>query len=477
MPTNEIDRISMPSREVFFDEYVFSHRPVVITDLFDGQEIASITTMKDATLAWGAAQIAVQEEYSRAEGKAQPPQAGFMSLREYVDFTRANPSSRLCCTEYDTPARILASFRLPAAALGPPQPDEQEVFGLPKKYGDFDLATNTFVANPGNVAHLHFDGDQREVLLHQVYGRKRVILFPPSAAIHLRTLDGPATRPSLAGLYLEDMSLEQKLVEVERANGYHTVLEPGETIYIPMLMWHHLEYLDDAMSCSIRFGRTRIGRFLSLDHFHRDPYIQNVATSLAGPEDAVDGFDTALDEIKDAYQRPTSDVTQKVREIRTLFRALCAQRCPDASSELLCPPEREEEQIARIVNSNDLKGGLKYTDPALIARSRPVGPIGARRPRHHRRRLRAARLLEGRRGVRHLQPCRQDGPRCADEGGGRAAHLLPPDSRSGMVTADQRNTTTVHELAVQLVSYGESNSVESFTTRRAVPGCAGPRVR
>lgn len=377
MPPNDIPRISMPIPADFFAEYVFKRRPVVITDLFEGQEVSTIATLDDATRALGDVKLVVQEEYTSAEGTTSSEPAA-MTLQEYVDLTRANPSTRLCCTEYDTPARVLASFRLPAACTVTGADEEDEILGLPKKYGDFDLASALFIANEGNVGHLHFDGDQREVLLHQVYGRKRVILFPPASAVHLRTLDGPYTRPSLSGLYLEDMTLEEKLSHVERAGGCHTVLVPGETIYIPMLMWHHLEYIDDAMSFNVRFGRTRYGRFLSLDNFHRDPYIQNVASKLVGPEEVLRMFGPLVEEVAAAYTKPAADVREKVRDMRALFRRLCAEVSPEADPEELCPPEREEEQVTRIVEGNDMKGGLKYADPELMAATRPVGPITAR---------------------------------------------------------------------------------------------------
>ncbi|MDX6607853.1 MAG: hypothetical protein QOD14_2393 [Solirubrobacterales bacterium] len=376
MAIREIPRTAMPSHAEFLERYTYRREPVVLTDLFEGQEISQITTVEDVVRVWGDVKLVVREEYTSAEGKSAAPEPTVMSLREYVEFSRSNPSTRLCCTEYDTPARVLASFELPDICRVTHQGDE--ILGLPKKYGDYDLVTAIFLANAGNVGHLHFDGDQRDVLLHQVYGRKRVVLFPPAAAKHLRTLDGPYSRPSLAGLYLEDMSVEEKLDWVERAGGYHTVLEPGETVYIPMLMWHHLEYLDDAMSFNYRFGRTRYGRFLSVDNFHRDPYIQNVAAKMVGPEDVLRTFEPVVDEIAAAYVQPATDVRNKVRDMRALFRRLCADISPEADPEGLCPTEREEEQVTRIAEGNDMKGGLKYEDPALIARTRPTGQIDPR---------------------------------------------------------------------------------------------------
>jgi uncharacterized protein (DUF1330 family) len=384
MPLREIPRISMPAIEDFLRDYVFKRRPVVITDLFATQEIAGIATVEGALQAWGGMPIQLQEEYTSAEGKDQPDQPVVMEFAEYVELIRTDPSSRLCCTEYETPARILATFRLPEVctamktASSGAGSDADEIFGLPKKYGDFDLTTNTFIGNVGNVAHLHFDGDQRQVLLHEVYGRKRVVLFDPPSALHLRTLDGPYSRPSLAGLYLEAMETDEKLEQIARADGFHTILDPGETIYIPMLAWHHVEYLDDAMSVNLRFGRTSFGRFLSLDNFHRDPFIQNVASKMVGPADALRSFAPLMEQVKATYRRPARDITERIRLMRALFRDLCAQVAPEAVPNELCPPEREEEQVERIVMSNDLRGGLKYADPDTIARTRPVGPVSDR---------------------------------------------------------------------------------------------------
>jgi hypothetical protein len=378
MPPNDIARISMPSVEDFFRDHVFARAPVVVTDLFDGQEVTDIRTVDHAVDAWGAVPLQLQEEYASAAGRSSPTQPAVLSLREYLDLTRSDPGTTLCCTEYETPARVLAAFRLPDVCLAAQGADADEVFGLPKKYGDFDLVTNTFLANAGNVAHLHFDGDQREVLLHQVYGRKRVLLFPPAAARHLRTLDGPFARPSLAGVYPERLDLDEQLALVERAGGWHTILEPGETLYIPRLLWHHLEYLDDAMSFNLRFGRSRIGRFLSLDHFHRDPFIQNAAATMGGPPGQLAAFEPVVDEIKEEYVRPAPDVRDKVRRVRSLFRDICGRLCPDAATDELCPPEREEEQITRIVEGRDMAGGLKYAHPSVIARTRPTGPITPR---------------------------------------------------------------------------------------------------
>ena len=70
MPPKEIARVSMPSRDDFFQEYVFKRQPVVITNLFGGQEISNINTIEDAARAWGTMVIHLQDEYTSGEGTA-----------------------------------------------------------------------------------------------------------------------------------------------------------------------------------------------------------------------------------------------------------------------------------------------------------------------------------------------------------------------------------------------------------------------
>ena len=68
MATREIPRIAMPPQTDFLAEYAYRREPVVITDLFEGQEISEITTVEGAVRAWGDVNLLVQEEYTSAEG-------------------------------------------------------------------------------------------------------------------------------------------------------------------------------------------------------------------------------------------------------------------------------------------------------------------------------------------------------------------------------------------------------------------------
>jgi len=364
MPAKPIGRISMPDDETFFREYVFKRKPVIITNLFDGEEIRQIRLLEDARKAFGSVKLRIQAEYT--SGHSQADQT--MTFNEYWDFVQTHTSTNLLCTEYEVPARVLNLFRLPTVCSAR-DVGEEEIFSLPRKYGDHDLFGNLFVANKGNRTHLHWDGDHREVFLYQVFGRKQVILFQPESSIHLRPLDH---RIPYSGISLECMSEEQKLEFVDMADGYYATIYPTETIYMPMLIWHYLEYTDHAMSFNIRFGRNKYERFLCVDNFHRDCYIQNFASKLADKTVSEHQYKEAIASVIDKYLEPATNLAEKVKDMRRFFKELCAEMCPAARLEEYCPPEREQGELEKIVK--DIGQTMRYADPKKVAQTRPVGP-------------------------------------------------------------------------------------------------------
>ena len=109
---------------------------------------------------------------------------------------------------------------------------------------------------------MHHDGDIASVLHYQVAGRKRHMLAHPREALKLNPLDTQCT------VLIENFTEQEKLDFARYINAHDTVLEPGEAIFMPAQFWHHVEYIDDAVSFNFRWGRNRYTKFIH-ENLHR----------------------------------------------------------------------------------------------------------------------------------------------------------------------------------------------------------------
>ncbi len=55
---------------------------------------------------------------------------------------------------------------------------------------------------------------------------------------------------------IENFSESEKRNFIEYADGYDLILNPGEALLVPMMMWHYVEYIGISMSINFRFGRS-----------------------------------------------------------------------------------------------------------------------------------------------------------------------------------------------------------------------------
>jgi lysine-specific demethylase 8 len=293
-------------REALWHEHLLPQVPVVLTDIGDAAPARAIDTLERARAAIGDLMLSVRPEYTRsmlrriAEGPgADGAQA--MTLAGYFDHVAATPDTTSMCIEQTAPAALCSLLEVPALCT------------LRDGSADTALKSNMFVGNAGNHASLHFDGDCRHVMLYQLFGKKRVIMLPVAS--------WPALRPlvNFATLALWLAAPEDKSRIVEALGGWQTIIEPGETIVMPALVYHYVDYLDHGMSINFRFGRHDAHRFVS-EQVHVDAWVQSLASAtLAGDRDA------ALERLIAFAQRPARTPWRKYLEMHALSRELCEQ--------------------------------------------------------------------------------------------------------------------------------------------------------
>jgi hypothetical protein len=109
----------------------------------------------------------------------------------------------------------------------------------------------SFFGTKNSAARMHFDIDYSNVFLSHFLGRKKVLLFDRSQSFNLYQI--PFSTHSLVDFSrLDDADYVAQFPNLEQLEGYETILEPGETIYMPSGYWHYITYVDSSFSVALR---------------------------------------------------------------------------------------------------------------------------------------------------------------------------------------------------------------------------------
>ena len=130
----------------------------------------------------------------------------------------------------------------------------QQDFRCPRGFFDpkkFRVGANIYFGPKGTVTPLHFDSCN--ILLGQVYGRKRVKLIPP--------FDMGNVYPERYCFTAVDMDRVnwKKFPLMRRATVLEEVIEKGEFLFIPMGWYHWVKSLDISISLSLIHFRAKGG--------------------------------------------------------------------------------------------------------------------------------------------------------------------------------------------------------------------------
>ena len=308
-----IERVARPSR-ADLEHFINEQKPVIFTGLLRGQSIQEIVSPEDAVEHLGWLRLRIRPEYlwniyeeTRAGADAGKKE---MTLAEFMEFKRCHPDNMLLCIEEPTPDALLS-----LSEIG----DYVEI-----NAADGDrLVSRFFVGNAGNKSNLHFDRDYHAILLHQVFGRKRVILTSPRESQKLRPVK------SYSEYLLHNFSPADREAFVLYVNAYDAVLRPGETLLIPTAFWHHVEYVEDSMSINFKLKRNRYIRLLGSGLFHSNYVVQGLVTKFLRGEEVEARYPGVFDRILAAYIDGALDPYAKFEALDGLFRSLYATVCAD----------------------------------------------------------------------------------------------------------------------------------------------------
>ncbi len=251
--------------ESFFAEFVVRCRPVVLRGLFDDQPIRALDTLATAVARLGDMELAISGNFVVERLKGRVPERRTLSLAQYTEYVAAHPETRDYCYLEGLPRALHELIRAPA---------------LCERRSKNDTLALMFLGNAGNYSHLHYDEDLRDVLMYQVFGRKRYVMMDPSAADRLDPLFGPGLART-SGVCLQHMTDTEQRDFLHYVGAWDVVLAPGETLLMPFGCWHYVEYLDTALSLNFRMSRSAPVKALSTLMPQPSVFMQAIARCYA----------------------------------------------------------------------------------------------------------------------------------------------------------------------------------------------------
>lgn len=230
----KIARLHKPSPAEFLDNYYAKGEPVVLTGLFDDWPALkwSPSNLRDR---FGDVEVEVMTrrnsdpnfELNKGEHKAR------MRFRDFIELVEGPPTNDVYMVAHN--------FALP----GPLASLAREILPIPGLLHPPDNLTeiNLWLGPEGTVTPLHHDSSN--VLLGQMFGRKRLIVFPWSE-VHLLYNE-------VAGFSRFDPEAPDfaKYPLAQRATPSEVTLESGDALFIPVGAWHHVRALSPSISLSM----------------------------------------------------------------------------------------------------------------------------------------------------------------------------------------------------------------------------------
>ena len=216
----------LPAAEVFFQRYFEPGRPLLIRQAATRWPALKRWSMDDLAQRFG--DVPIEVEIGRDAAWNHEGRYVSARLGEFIDDLRANPNNDTYCIARNNNIR------------------RAELAGL---LDDIHVDPEWFDPDPQSIARgsslwiggrtttpLHHDSTH--ILFHQIVGRKRWTLLPPSTASLVDDLDGYYYRPGLDGL-------------PANVRRFELTLSPGQALFVPAGWYHHVEALELCVSFSL----------------------------------------------------------------------------------------------------------------------------------------------------------------------------------------------------------------------------------
>lgn len=234
-----VDRVDSISAEDFQEKYLKTLTPLVIRNLTQEWPAKTKWDYNYFKKMAGDKIVPVYDNSIPTPDTAVNKPDGMMKFGDYLDTIATKPTELriFLFNIFDHIPGLLNDFSYFDNLSG----------GFLKKY------PMMFFGGAGSKVFLHFDMDLSHVFITQFKGKKRVILFDNKFSTELYKL------PFMVQSYIDPENPDyKKHPALKNVQGYETVLEDGETLFMPSGIWHYMNYLEGGFALSLRSMNTPI---------------------------------------------------------------------------------------------------------------------------------------------------------------------------------------------------------------------------
>ncbi|MCT7972555.1 cupin-like domain-containing protein [Laspinema olomoucense] len=233
---NQVQRVESLSRPEFFENYFAQNTPVILTGIMGNWQALSRWNPEYLKQEYG--EVAVEVQFNRESNplfeREKEKHRQQMKMGEYVDLIVQGGKTN---DYYMVPFN--GNFDSPELK---PLLKEVEIFTDYIDPSNQTACIFFWFGPEGTITPLHHD--PCNVLLSQVYGKKRIRLISPNQKALLYNYVGVYSEVDLLN---PDYEKYPRFKDVEIIE---VILEPGEVIFLPVGWWHHVEALDISISVS-----------------------------------------------------------------------------------------------------------------------------------------------------------------------------------------------------------------------------------
>ncbi len=259
----QIDRRTGLTRDEFIENYLKPKKPVVLTDVAKDWPATQKWTFDFLIENYGQLDVPVIGPDYHKPGPNYMKSGLTMKFGDYLQMIQKGPTDKriFLWNILDHAKELTADVHNPTICDG-----------------WVDNYPFMFFGGAGAVTSLHYDIDCSHVFHTHFWTRKHIVLFDQNQNPFL--YKHPYTVQSHVNPLKPDF---EKYPALQKATGHETILQHGETLFIPSMWWHHIEYMDGGFSLSLRSRDSVLSQAKGLWNIARHFMIDKGMNAVMGP--------------------------------------------------------------------------------------------------------------------------------------------------------------------------------------------------